>query len=72
VRFRTRVFLSGRLRPLPGVLVRFAGHRVRTGPTGRARMTLRPRIRGRRTARAALRGYRTGRATIRVLAPRAR
>jgi hypothetical protein len=54
------------------VVIRFAGHRVRTGATGRAGMTLRPRALGRRRARANLRGYRPGAATVRVLRRRAR
>ena len=69
---RTRVFLGGRLRPLPGVLVSFAGRRARTGPTGRGRLTVRPRRLGPRSARATLRGYRAGGATVRVLRRRAR
>jgi endoglycosylceramidase len=65
-RFRFRATVR-RGRPLRGVLIRFAGHRVRTNRRGRASLRLRLRRTGRRRVFASRGGYRRGRATVRVL-----
>jgi endoglycosylceramidase len=54
-------------RPLRRALIRFAGHRVRTGRRGRASLVLRLGRGGKRRVTASKHGYRRGRATVRVL-----
>jgi hypothetical protein len=57
----------GRLRrPIPGALIRFAGHRLRTNRRGRAAITLRFHRAGVRRAVATKRDFRRGRAAVRV------
>jgi hypothetical protein len=63
--FVFRVVVAGG-QPAPGAVVRFAGRRARTGPTGAARIVARPRRPGRLAARAAKPGFSAARATIRV------
>jgi pimeloyl-ACP methyl ester carboxylesterase len=56
----------GRWRPLAGVLVRFDGHRMRTGRRGRATAVVRPRRAGRLRVVATRRGYVTAVRFVRV------
>jgi len=63
--FSFRVTTRGR--PVAGVLVRFAGHRARTGRHGRATFRMRLRRPGRWTAVATKQGFRAAHVTVRVL-----
>jgi polyvinyl alcohol dehydrogenase (cytochrome) len=65
VRFRFRVTTTRR-RPVRRVLIRFAGHRVRTRRSGRAKLVLRLRKTGRRPVRARKRGFRRAKKYVRV------
>ncbi len=64
-RFSFTVSAPGRP-TIAGVTVRFAGHRAKTGRTGRATITATPRRAGRLKARATLEGFRAASATVRV------
>jgi hypothetical protein len=55
---------TGHNRPVRGASVRFAGHTLRTGPSGRASVTLTLRRPGRRTARATKPGFTAARVAI--------
>ncbi len=73
--FLARVRVAGRLRPLRGARIRFAGRNARTDRRGRAVIHKRfgaSRRNRRYTARAFARDLRTGRVTVRVRASRRR
>jgi hypothetical protein len=73
--FFARVRVAGRLRPLKGARIRFAGRNARTDRRGRAVIFKRfgaSRRNRRYTARAFARDLRTGRVTVRVRASRRR
>jgi hypothetical protein len=65
-RFRFTAVSSTTRRPLTGVLIRFAHHRLRTGRRGRATITMRLRRPGRYRAVATVRGLHRGSVVIRV------
>lgn len=64
--FRFKAVSSTTHRPLEGVLIRFAHHRLRADRSGRATITLRLRRRGRYRAVATIRGLHPGSVVIRV------
>jgi hypothetical protein len=68
VRFRLRAtaVIAGRRRPVGGALIRFAGRRVRTNRTGRARIVRRLSRAGRYRARATRRDLAQGTTLVRV------
>ncbi|HEV7362982.1 MAG TPA: hypothetical protein VGN71_01235, partial [Solirubrobacteraceae bacterium] len=73
--FLARVRVAGRLRPLKGARIRFAGRNATTNRRGRAVIVKRlgaSRRSRRYTARAFRRYLRTGRVVVRVRAPRRR
>ena len=73
--FLARARVGGRLRPVKGARIRFAGRNARTDRRGRARMVKRfgaSRRNRRYMARAFRRDLRTGRTTVRVRASRHR
>jgi endoglycosylceramidase len=74
-RFLARVRVAGRLRPLKGARIRFAGRNAKTNRLGRAVIVKRfgaSRRNRRYTARAFRRDLRTGRVLVRVRASRRR
>jgi hypothetical protein len=66
LRFLVRAGQGSSAAPVRGALVRLAGGRAVTGPSGRAKIVLRFGHSGRRVAVASARGYRSGRVTVRV------
>jgi hypothetical protein len=64
-RFRATFRSAGRNRPVAGARIRFAGRTVRTGESGRAKVTVRLRA-GRHKARGSKRGLKAGRVSVRV------
>jgi hypothetical protein len=71
-RFRVSAVQQGRRQPVAGALVRLAGRRVRTGPSGTARIRTRFGRRGKRVARASRDGFHPASTRIRVLRPKRR
>lgn len=66
LRFTARAVLDGRLVPVAGATVRFAGLEATTDASGRATIRKLMRNRGLFTARVSLRGHRSGIARVRV------
>ena len=64
--FTAEYFSHHRWHRLSGVLIRFDGHRMRTGRRGRATVVVRPRRAGRLTVVASHRGYTTAIRSVRV------
>jgi hypothetical protein len=70
--FVARARIAGRMEPVNGATVAFAGRSVKTGADGRAAMKVRPSGAGVQRARASRDGLRAGKANVRVLPPRRR
>jgi predicted acyl esterase len=68
--FKVTTVVNGKRRPVRGVLIRFRGHKARTGRRGRAHIRAKLRRAGRYRASATHAGY--GRASVRVRAMRSR
>jgi hypothetical protein len=66
IRFRATALIVGKRVPVDGAIVRFAGRRAVTEPTGRASVVARPRKPGRVRALATKPGLRSGTTPLRV------